>query len=470
MIDMTLDELAAITGGAVHGDGAVVLRRGVGVDSRSVPPGGLFAAIVGERVDGHDFAQAAMTAGAAGILASRPVDAPCVVVDDVVAALGLVARAVVDRLDAVVVGLTGSQGKTSVKDLLAHLLESEGPTVASVGSFNNELGVPLTLLRADDTTRFLVIEMGARGAGHIATLCDIAGPDIGLVLNVGTAHLGEFGSSAGIAAAKGELVEALPADGIAVLNADDPLVAQMASRTTARVVTFGSSGDVRLTEVTLDDTGEPSFTLAAGGTSVRTRVPQVGAHQAVNAAAAAAVALQLGLPLERIAALLPTAQPRSPLRMARERRADGLLVLNDAYNANPESMAAALHALVSVAGGRGVAVLGAMLELGETSHAQHVRIGRLTAELGVERVLVVGERAVGIAEGAGARAVLVADVDEAVRNLSASLRPDEVVLVKASRGERLERVADALLGTAPPDLDPRDQRPTPGRRKDPPTR
>lgn len=470
MIDTTLDELAEITGGAVHGDGAIVLRRGVSVDSRSIPAEGLFVAVGGERVDGHDFAQAAMAAGAAGVLASRPVDAPCVVVDDVVVALGQLARAMVGRLDVVVVGLTGSQGKTSVKDLLAHLLEHEGPTVAPQGSFNNELGVPLTILRADAATRFLVIEMGARGVGHIETLCGIAAPDIGLVLNVGTAHLGEFGSPAGIAAAKGELVEALPADGVAVLNADDPLVAAMASRTSARVVTFGSRGDVRLTEVSLDATGEPSFTLSAGDTTVRTRVPQVGAHQAVNAAAAAAVALQLGMPLERVAALLPTAQPRSPLRMARERRADGLLVLNDAYNANPESVAAALQALASIAPDRGVAVLGAMLELGETSDAQHVRIGRLAAELGVRRVVVVGDRAAGIVEGAGSRAVLVSDVDEAVRNLSASLRPDEVVLVKASRGERLERVADALLGTAPPEIDPRDQRPTPGRRKDPPTR
>jgi len=446
MIDLTLAELATLTGGVLHGDGSIVLRGRVSVDSRAVPDGGLFAALPGEHVDGHDYVASAVAAGAAGVLASRAVEAPCVVVDDVVAALGLMARALIGRLGVTVVALTGSQGKTSVKDLLAHLLESQGPTVSPVGSFNNELGVPLTVLRADASTRFLVIEMGARGAGHIATLCRIAPPDVAVVLNVGSAHVGEFGSSAAIAAAKGELVEALDAKGVAVLNADDQRVSAMASRTSARVVTFGRTGSMRLADVHLDAAGEPSFTLTADGVTVRTHVPQVGEHQALNAAAAAAVAIELGMPLDRVGQLLATAQARSPLRMARSRRADGLLVLNDAYNANPESMTAALRALASMAGPRGVAVLGQMRELGDVSHAAHVQIGRLAAELGIGRVVVVGDEAAGIAEGAGARAVLVADVDEAVRTLSASLLPDEVVLVKASRGERLERVADALLG------------------------
>lgn len=453
MIATTLADIARLTGGELprgqDRDGAVRVDGPVTIDSRQVPAGGLFAALAGERVDGHDFAVAAHEAGAAAVLATTRVDAPCVVVPDVTVALGQLARALLDQIrDTVtVVAITGSQGKTGVKDLVAHLLEPSGPTVAAVGSFNNELGVPLTVLRADAGTRYLVLEMGARGIGHIAQLCAIAPPDIGVVLNVGSAHLGEFGSGAAIAEAKGEIVEALTPEGVAVLNADDPVVAAMAVRTVARVLTFGHAGNVELSDVRLTADGEPTFRLRHGEASVTTSVPLVGAHHGINAAAAAAVALAAGLDLATVGQRLATARERSAMRMARNTRADGVLVIDDTYNANPESMAAALRAAAHVRGPnrRLVAVLGEMLELGPDGPSRHRQIGELAAELDVDLVVAVGAGAAAIADGAGERATWVPDVDEAVRVVSAWLLPDDVVLVKASRGAHLERVTSALL-------------------------
>lgn len=446
MIATHMGEIARITGGVLHGDADILVTGPASVDSRDVAPGGLFAAIAGEHVDGHDYAASAYAAGAAAVLASRPVDGPCVVVPDVTEALGHLARWLLKRVPATVIAITGSQGKTSVKDLVASVLEPSGPTVSAVGSFNNDLGVPLTVLRVDEATEFLVLEMGARGLGHIAHLCEIAQPEIAAVLNVGSAHIGEFGSPAVIAEAKGEIVEALTPDGIAILNADDRAVALMALRTAARVITFGASGAVRLANVTLDANGEPSFTLHHGRTTVSTRVPQVGAHHAVNAAAAAAIALAAGLDLATIGERLAAAGPRSAMRMARTTRADGVLVIDDSYNANPESMAAALRAAAHLRtdGRRVAAVLGEMLELGPDAPHRHRDIGALADLLGVDFVVAVGPGAAGIAEGAGERAVTADDVDDAVRIVSAWLTPGDVVLVKASRGARLERVATAL--------------------------
>lgn len=443
MTPFTLQEIADVTGGRAHGEATV--SSSATIDSRQVVPGGLFVALAGEHVDGHDYVRAAMDAGAVAVLSSRPVDAPGVLVDDVTRALGLLASENLRRVDVPVVAMTGSQGKTSVKDLVAHVLEGSGPTVSPTGSFNNELGVPLTVLRADARTAHLVLEMGARGIGHVAELCRIAPPTIGAVLNVGHAHVGEFGSPERIAEAKGEMVEALPHDGVAVLNADDPLVAPMASRTRARVLTFGRTGDVALGRVTLDETGSPRFALAHDGAVVDVRVPQIGAHHAINAAAATAMALAAGVHLDQIAARLSTATAASPMRMERHVRADGLVVVNDAYNANPESMTAALRAVAAIADSRAVAVLGEMLELGDDSASAHRQIGRLAAELGFLRVIAVGPGARGIAEGAGEIGRPVDDVDEATVTLSASLSGNEVVLVKASRGARLERVAHGLL-------------------------
>ncbi|GAA3529576.1 UDP-N-acetylmuramoyl-tripeptide--D-alanyl-D-alanine ligase [Aeromicrobium flavum] len=450
MIRTTLAQIAAATGGRIIGDDTLAVEGPAVVDSRRAVAGSLFVAVPGEHVDGHDFVRTALEAGAVASLATREVPGPHVLVDEPVHALG---RLATDRLADLrsssgldVVAVTGSQGKTSVKDLVSHVLAAHGPTVAPEGSFNNELGVPLTILRADADTAHLVLEMGARGIGHIATLCAIAPPDVAVVLNVGTAHAGEFGGLDRTAQAKGELVEALDADGVAVLNADDERVAAMAARTRGRVVTFGRGGDVRLVgDVTLDGLGHPHFALEVAGERFDVTVPQLGEHHAMNAAAAVAATTALGVPAADVVAALAGAHAVSPMRMESHRAANGAVVVNDAYNANPESMAAALRTLAGLAPGRGIAVLGEMLELGEESPEQHHRIGRLAADLGIARVIAVGPAAAEIARGAGSVGEAVADVGAAVEAVSASLGADDVVLVKASRGARLERVADALL-------------------------
>ncbi len=366
------------------------------IDSRRAAPGGLFAAVAGERSDGHDFAAAAVAAGAVAVLGTRPVPVPSVIVADVPAALAALARFVADSLpQARIAGITGSSGKTSTKDLAAQLVERLGPTIAPAGSFNNEFGHPLTVLRADFATRYMVLELSARGPGHIAYLCRVAPPRYGVVLNVGRAHAGEFGGLDQVARAKGELVEALPAagdpaGGVAILNADDPRVLAMASRTQARVVTFSARGpdapqrpaDVRAADVRLDELGRPSFTLRTPEGSVPVTLRLHGAHNVPNALAAAALARELGLDLADIADGLSAAVARSRWRMEVHRRADGVTVINDAYNANPESVRAALDALRHLArDGRAFAVLGHMAELGDTSRASHEEIGEFAAQV-----------------------------------------------------------------------------------------
>lgn len=448
----TAADIARITAGTLHGDPDIVVQGPAVLDSREAAVGTLFAALPGEHADGHDFASAAVAAGTALVLSSRPVDGPCVVVDDVQAALAELARRHVQSLRSEhrlsVVAVTGSQGKTTVKDMLAQVLADQGPTVAGVGSFNNELGVPLTVLRADSRTRYLVVEMGARGLGHIRYLCDIAAPDVSLVLNVGSAHVGEFGSVEIIARAKGEIVEGLGPDGVAVLNADDPRVAAMAERHEGRVMTFGRSADsVRMVgEVELDQDGYPHVEIETEEGRRHLTVAQIGRHQILNAAATLCAARAVGVPTDDALASLARAEAVSPMRMERVRRADGLLIINDAYNANPESMTAALQALAGLTDpARAVAVLGTMLELGEASEDAHQTIGRLARDLGIGRVIAVGSSGPAIARGAADIAEVAATTDEAIRTLVASLRPEQVVLVKASRGERLERVVDGLL-------------------------
>jgi UDP-N-acetylmuramoyl-tripeptide--D-alanyl-D-alanine ligase len=404
-----------------------------------------------------------MEAGALASLVTRPVDAPSIVVDDGFRALAALAGAVLQRLPGVtVIGITGSSGKTSTKDLLAQLLARLGPTVAPPGSFNNELGHPYTVLRATPETRFLILETSARGIGHIRYLTEIAPPRIGVVLNVGSAHLGEFGSREAIAQAKGELVEALPADGVAVLNADDALVAAMAARTAARIVRVGESAeaDVRASNVSLDALGRAAFVVHAGGADESVQLRLVGRHHVGNALAAAAVALECGMALPDVAAALAGAQSVSRWRMEVTERADGVTVINDAYNANPESMRAALEALVTVhaahrdGGGSAVAVLGEMAELGDEAAAAHEQLGRLAVRLGVTHVIAVGGAARpihdgAVLEGSGAgESSWVPDADAAIDLLRSELRPQDVVLVKASRAARLERVALAIADDA----------------------
>jgi UDP-N-acetylmuramoyl-tripeptide--D-alanyl-D-alanine ligase len=456
VIPLTLEQVARAVGGRVvdAGDGSAVVSAPAFIDTRQPEVGGLFVAVVGERVDGHDFAVTAVESGAVGVLGARATGAPTVVVDDPVVALGHLGRHVLEQLDATVVALTGSQGKTGTKDFLAQLLSAVGPTIATIGNRNNEIGVPLTVLRADPQTRYLAVEMGARGVGHIAELCSVAPPRVAAVLNVGTAHIGEFGSREAIARAKGEIVEALPPDGTAVLNADDPLVAEMAGRTSAEVVTFGVSGDVRWRALELDDLGRPSFELGYDASWAPVRLLEAGAHQVPNAVAAAALASAAGIGWDEIVDTLGRARSMSPWRMALHERRDGLVVVNDAYNANPASMAAALDAL-SVIGRRGdrrtVAVLGEMLELGESSVADHVGVGEQAAGLGVDVLVTVGDSARAIGEGArrtsGWRGewVSTAGREQASEWLRHNVVARDVVLVKASRGAALEHVADALL-------------------------
>ena len=355
MIRLTLDEVATATGGRLDAgtDPAAVVSGGVTLDSRSIGAGDLFVAIAGNRVDGHDFAASAVADGAVAVLAEHPVGVPAVLVDHAMTALGRLARAVRDRLpELTVIGVTGSVGKTSTKDLLAAVLAQAGPTVATAGSFNNELGLPLTTLRVEPRTRFLLVEMGARGIGHIDYLCGITRPDIGLVLNVGTAHLGAFGSQEAIARGKGELVESLPDAGLAVLNADDPLVVAMADRTKARVAwtALAARPGVQLwaEQIKLDDQARAGFDLVTANGRAPVALSIHGEHQVANALAAAAVGLEVGLSLAEVARALSGAGPASRWRMEISHRADGLVVVNDAFNANPDSVAAALHALVAM--------------------------------------------------------------------------------------------------------------------------
>ena len=450
----------------------------VTTDSRAAAPGSLFVALPGERVDGHAFVPAVFAQEAVAVLVAHPVaDAAGtqLVVPDPLEALGRLARHVVDRAKAGglrVVGITGSQGKTSTKDLLGAVLGSVGPTVAPVGNLNNELGVPLTVLRVDARTERLVAEMGARGIGHIAYLCGIAPPDVAVVLNVGHAHVGEFGGRKAIAQAKGELVEALPADGVAVLNHDDPRVRAMSARTSARVLPFGVEAAppgpdaVWADDLAGDERGRYAFTLHARSSgpagpagpdgpqerSAAVRLRGTGRHQVANATAAAAAALALGLELDVVASALSGAEPASRWRMEVHDRADGVRVVNDSYNANPASMAAAVETLAELGRGRGRtwAVVGDMLELGAEAPALHAELAVQLADARIDEVVALGGFAPLLVAGQPGRARVAADVAQAAAWVRADVAPGDVVLVKASRGLALNLVADEILRT--PDL------------------
>ena len=472
VIPLTLARIAEITGGRLHGEPGAVVTGEVVIDSRRAGPGGLFAAVPGERADGHDFAPAAIAAGAVAVLATRPVPvpsvlAPSILVGDVPAALAALARFVVDSLPAVTIaGITGSSGKTTTKDLAAQLIERLGPTIAPAGSFNNEFGHPLTVLRADSSTRYLVLELSARGPGHIAYLCGIAPPRYGAVLNVGHAHAGEFGGLDQVARAKGELVEALPAGGAAILNADDPRVLAMAARTAARVVTFGVTPHAPLSshvpqptiqaaDVRLDELGRPAFTLLTPEGQARVTLRLHGAHIVPDALAAAALARELGLGPADIADGLSAAVARSRWRMEVHRRGDGVTIINDAYNANPESVRAAVAALCHLArDGRAFAVLGHMAELGAVSRASHEDVGEFAARADLAGLIAVGEEAAPILAGARrvrswtGEALAVPDAAAALEAVANQLKPGDVVLVKASRVAHLEGVAEQLIEEA----------------------
>jgi UDP-N-acetylmuramoyl-tripeptide--D-alanyl-D-alanine ligase len=350
------------------------------------------------------------------------------------------------------VGITGSSGKTSVKDLLASVLSSVAETVAPVNSLNGEIGVPLTVCRVTPTTRFLVAEMGARGIGHIDYLTRIAPPQVAVVLNVGTAHIGEFGSRENIARAKAELPLAVPAEGLSILNADDPVVAAMASGLASRVQLVGLSpeADVRAEDVTLDERGRAAYTLVCPQGTARVSLQQSGAHHVGNSLAVAAAALELGLSLDQVVAGLGAAEAVSRWRMEITDRADGVVVVNDAYNANPDSMRAALDAVAAmhVAGERW-AVLGGMLELGPDSDAEHAAVGSYAASLAFDHVVAVGEGARPLAE-AFAGSEWVPDTDAAHDLLATRLRAGDVVLLKSSRDSGLRWLGDRLASEGGP--------------------
>jgi UDP-N-acetylmuramoyl-tripeptide--D-alanyl-D-alanine ligase len=512
MIDLTVAQIAEIVGGTLadispEAAAECHVTGTVEFDSRAVGPGGLFLALPGARSDGHDYAASAVAAGAVVVLAARPVGVPAIVVAPeprtpeaprgraglaavlehdadgsgaaVLAALARLAKAVAAELVAgglTIIGITGSSGKTSTKDLVAAVLAPLGEVVAPPGSFNNELGHPWTVLRATRSTDYLVLEMSARHPGNIAALAQIAPPAIGVVLNVGAAHLGEFGSREAIARTKAELPQAVPQSGVVILSVDDLAVAAMAHVTAARVVRVSRSShtdsgpsDVWAGPVSLDELARPRFTLHAkdtrGVVEAEVQLGVYGDHQVTNALCASAVALECGASVEQVAVALAGAGPVSRHRMQVTTRADGVTVIDDAYNANPDSMRAGLQALAWIAHGgagqssptrRSWAVLGEMAELGEDAIAEHDRIGRLAVRLDVSRLVVVGMgRSMSAMHhgavmegswGAGADrgAVNVVDSDAALALLRAEVQPGDVVLVKASNAAGLGALADAL--------------------------
>ena len=425
-------EVARAVGGRLVGPDVAV--SGASIDSRTVGQGELFVPVVAER-DGHDYIDDALAAGAAAYLTSAPPrGGTAVTVGDTTAALAELGRSTRDHFDGPVVGITGSVGKTSVKDMAAAAIGADRLTHASPMSFNNELGVPLTLVNCPEGTEAVVVEMGARGRGHIAWLCSLGRPTVGVVTEVGAAHTELFGTLAAVAEAKGELVESLDDNGVAVLNADNPLVAAMADRTAARVLTFGRlSGEVRASEVSLDDGLRSRFRLETPHGRAEVALAVCGEHMVGNALAAAAAALAVGVGVDEIATGLGSAQ-LSPWRMEVTTLASGAMLINDAYNANPMSMAAGLRSLAAVDRPRRVAVLGVMAELGDRAAAEHAAIGALAQGLGIE-VIPVATADYGLPP--------VNDADAAVTALG-PLDGDTAVLVKASRAAGLETVAEAL--------------------------
>lgn len=451
-------EVVAQTGGALLRDTGASIR-GAAVDSRRVVPGQLFVALPGERTDGHEYLAEAAANGAAAVVVTRDVpasefadlgDASVIRVADGMAALHSLAAAWRDRFDLPVVGVTGSVAKSSTKEAIATVLASSRQVLRSGGNENNEIGLPLTVLRLSPWHEVAVFEMGMYVAGEIAELARIARPSIGVVTAVRPIHLSRAGSLDAIEAGKGELVEALPPEGLAVLNADDAAVRRMAARTSARVVTYGfePTAQVRAGAVASRGLGGMSFELATPAGRRAVDLPRMGRHAVHNALAAAAVALESGLGLDETVAALAL-QWTLPHR-CEVVHADGVVIIDDAYNAGPDSMAAALEMVADLAGRR-VAILGEMAELGELADEAHAAVGRRAASV-VELLVVVGDgarpmAAAAVASGLDpARVIQVGDAEAALTEARSRLRPGDTVLVKASRALALERVVDGLVG------------------------
>ncbi|MBB5632048.1 UDP-N-acetylmuramoyl-tripeptide--D-alanyl-D-alanine ligase [Cryobacterium mesophilum] len=465
MIALSLVDLAGVVSGRIDEREGVskILAGPVVVDSRLASEGSIFIAMRGETTDGHEFAASAVAAGAAAVIAERDLDigVPVIVVADSLVALSTLATEVVARVRALgrlrIVAVTGSNGKTTTKNMLRTILETKGPTVAPRGSFNNQVGAPLSMLGIDNDTEFLVVEMGASAAGDIARLVSIVVPDVAIVLKVGLAHAGGFGSIDDTAKAKAEIVTELPPDAVAVLNTDDTRVESMAALTKARVVRFGLSerADVAAADVetTVAGTG---FTLVLGEERIPVRLRLLGEHNVMNALAAVAATRELGVEPHAAITALGSMSRAERWRMELLQSPDGITVLNDAYNASPDSMAAALKTLAEITRGahRAIAVLGEMAELGSFSDEEHDRIGRLVVRLNIDKLVVVGHRARHIHNAAGlegswdGESVLVQTPDEAYDLLRDEMRAGDVVLVKSSNSAGLRLLGDRIAGVS----------------------
>ncbi|GAA1785069.1 UDP-N-acetylmuramoyl-tripeptide--D-alanyl-D-alanine ligase [Agromyces lapidis] len=465
MIALTLAEISAAAGGTLHLDGAAatpetVVTGAVTTDSREIGAGDVFVAKRGEFDDGHRFAPSAVERGASVLIVEHVLDLPVpqIVVADSIDALGALATEVVRRVRELgrlrIVGVTGSNGKTTTKNLLRAVLEKVGPTVAARASYNNEVGAPVTMLELAEDTEFLVAEMGASGVGEIARLIRMARPDVGIVLKVGLAHAGEFGGIEKTVQAKSEMVTDLHPGDVAVLNADDPRVVPMAGLTKARVVWFGlgDTAEVRATELRAHARGTDFTVTVPGGEQARVHFGVLGEHHVMNALAAVAASVELGVPLADVVAALEQVTLAERWRMQLMGGRDGITVINDAYNASPDSMSAALKTLAQVQepGSRTIAVLGEMSELGEFSGEEHDRIGLLAVRLGISQLVVVGQAArrlhiSAINEGSwDGESAYVETADEAFELVTAGARPGDTILVKSSNSAGLRLLGDRL--------------------------
>lgn len=438
-------------------DAATEFVTGIQTDSRKVVEGDLFVAIKGENFDGHNFIEEAFENGAVAAMVSTPIEYLSLLVEDTIVGLGKLAKYHRHNLDAKVVAITGSSGKTSTKDLLAAVLSQFGETIAPAGSFNNEIGLPSTILSASNSTKYLVLEMGMRGLGHIDYLCEISAPDVAAVLNVGSAHMELLGSRDAIAKAKGEILGRLTSKGTAVILADDPIVANLEAANSARKISFGQneSADLRIMDLQLDEKAHPIFKVIYGDNSAEIKLQLVGEHQAMNAAAVISLCLGLGLDFEEICQAVNSAKSSTKWRMEVIELPNGVTLINDAYNANPESMRAGLKALKAMAGERRTfAILGQMRELGDEADAAHDEIGRLCVRLDISRLIAVGSGAKLIQMGASLEgswdneSAFVESKEEAIAILKSELKSGDVVYLKASRAIGLESVAEALTNWA----------------------
>lgn len=461
MIKLSLSEIASIVGGELRGQDAEVFGS-VETDSRLVSAGSLFFAKPGEVTDGHNFIESAKNLGAVGAVVERfqgDISLPQILVADAVAALGALAAGVLEKLRLAsaitVIGITGSNGKTSTKNMLGAILREFGETVSPIESYNNEVGAPISILKVDESTKYLVVEMGAGGVGSIAYLAEMAKPDIGVVLKVGLAHAGEFGGIEVTSKIKGELAEALSIEGTFVYNADDGLVSAMTELTDARKVSFGTNNQAtnNFDNVELSISGTSADFHFATGEVRRLDLQILGEHQLMNAAAAITVADVLGLPMDRVFRVLRDMPLAERWRMQLTERPDGISIINDAYNASPDSMKAALQTLAHLgkAGRRTIAVLGEMAELGEFSRKAHDEIGRLVVRYNIDQLVVVGTAAKLIHMGAmqegswDEESVFFESGSDALTYIREMLEPGDIVLVKSSKSANLRHLGDDLL-------------------------